>query len=136
RWHYKKGQGGLLDIEFTVQFLQLKLGKVYEALVTPNTLKAIHRLRHRRIFPESDNQGLERAYFFYRRMEIYLEARFDLKEGYLDLEHECLPDLARWMSYRDPKAFLETFAGFRRQVREIYLKTLKIGSGSVSTASK
>ena len=129
RWHFKKGMGGVVDIEFTVQFLQMKLGKIFDTLVTPNTLEALDRLDQRGILPKSEIRILKNAYVFYRTLEIVLEAEFDLKEGYLDLEHERLEELAGKLSLPDKENLVGTFGEYRRQVREIYLRTLKITEG-------
>ncbi len=129
RWHFKKGMGGVVDIEFTVQFLQMKLGKIFENLVTPNTLEALDRFDQRGILPPAEIQTLKEAYVFYRTLEIVLEAEFDLKEGYLDLEHERLEELAGKLSLPDKENLVGIFGEYRRKVREIYLKTLKIAEG-------
>lgn len=126
RLHYKKGFGGLLDIEFAVQFLQMKLGKVFDTILSPNTLDALVRIEQRGILPKVDAETLRAAYVFYRMLEIYLEAEFDFREGYLDPGNECLELLAQKMSFPSREALIERFSETRRQVREIYLKTLKI----------
>ena len=129
RWHFKKGMGGVVDIEFIVQFLQMKLGKIFENLVTPNTLKALERFDQRGILPKAEVQTLREAYVFYRTLEIVLEAEFDLKEGYLDLEHERLEELAGKLSLPNKENLVGIFGEYRRKVREIYLRTLKMTEG-------
>lgn len=125
-WHYKKGHGGLVDIEFTVQFLQLKLGKIFDQLLSPNTLEALQQLRERRILKPNEAEVLEKAYLFYRRLEIILELKFNLKEGYLDLDYERMPEVAKEMSLSSASEFIQAFGDFRDKVREIYLHTLQI----------
>lgn len=129
RWHFKKGLGGVVDIEFLVQFLQMKLGKIFDNLVTPNTLEALDRLDQRGILPPDEIQTLKGAYTFYRTLEIVLEATLDLKEGYLDLEHERLEELAGKLSLSNKENLVGLFGEYRRKVREIYLKTFKIPEG-------
>jgi [glutamine synthetase] adenylyltransferase / [glutamine synthetase]-adenylyl-L-tyrosine phosphorylase len=129
RWHFKKGMGGVVDIEFTVQFLQMKLGKIFENLVTPNTLTALDRFEQRGILSKEEIRTLREAYVFYRTLEIVLEAEFDLKEGYLDLEHERLEELADKLSLPNKDNLVGIFGRHRRKVREIYLKALKISKG-------
>jgi glutamate-ammonia-ligase adenylyltransferase len=126
RWHYKKGRGGLVDIEFLVQYLQLKLGRVYDQLLTPNTLEALERLGSTQVLVAADRNALCEAYEFYRVLEIYLEARFKLKEGYLDPHHECVPALAELLGFPGPKDFLDYFKKTREEVRRIYLKVFQI----------
>jgi len=126
RWHYKKGAGGLMDIEFTLQYLQLKLGKVFDNILSPNTLDGLERFARSRIRPPEEMLILREAYLFYRKMEIFLELKFSLHEGYLDPYHECIPELASWMSFGSPGEFLEVFSGFRKQVRGIYERILQV----------
>lgn len=129
RWHFKKGMGGVVDIEFTIQFLQMKLGKIFENLVSPSTLEALDRFDQRGILSKDEVRTLKDAYIFYRTLEIVLEAEFDLKEGYLDLEHEKLEELAGKLSLPNKENLVGIFGEYRRKVREIYLKTLKIAEG-------
>jgi glutamate-ammonia-ligase adenylyltransferase len=125
-WHYKKGYGGLVDIEFAVQYLQLKLGKEFPQIITPNTLDALDQLEQKKLISNESVLLLRQAYYFYRWLEIYLEVQFELKDGYLDIEHECIADLAKIMSYAGPKEFLAAFANYRRQVRINYCNILHI----------
>lgn len=126
RWHYKKGYGGLVDIEFAVQFLQLKLGKIFENLVTPNTLDALEALRKREIISIDKIDLFKKAYEFYRIIEIYLEMIFNLRDGYLNPQDECVEELAQKMSFRNKEDFLKTFEDYRQSVRNIYLSILKV----------
>jgi len=126
RWHFKKGRGGLLDIEFVVQYLQLKLGKVFDNLPTPNTLDALNRIEQRGILSTGECGTLRQAYVFYRMLEIYLEAEFDFKEGYLDPGHEKMEALALRLSFPSVPELFNSLDEMRNQVRAIYLKTLKV----------
>ncbi len=126
RWHFKKGLGGLLDIEFTVQYLQLKLGKVFDNLLTPNTLDALTRIEQRGILAAEECAALRRAYTFYRMLEIVLEAELDFKEGYLDPGHEKMEVLAAHLSFPSTAELFRHLDAMRNQVRAVYLKTLKV----------
>ncbi len=126
RWNYKKGYGGLIEIEFTVQYLQLKWGKNLPQILHPNTLEALDELEAQQLLSTDFSRILREAYYFYRMLEIFLEVQFELKEGHLDIEHDCVEGVAKSMSFTNKKDFLEAFKNYRRQVREIYLKTLQI----------
>lgn len=126
KWHFKKGMGGIVDIEFIVQFIQLKMGKMFPDLLCPNTLDAITQLEKRQLLPEKKMTFLREAYTFYRMLEIYLDLNFDLREGYLNIDHECIPSLAKLMSFENGDEFLNYFDLIRREVRATYLETLKI----------
>ena len=42
RLHYKLGQGGLADIEFAVQYIQLKMGKIYSVEESPDEIPTVN----------------------------------------------------------------------------------------------
>ena len=128
RWDYKKGKGALIDIEFAMQYLQLKLGKIFDQVLTNNTLEAIDRFQLRKTLSTDHAEILRRAYYFYRVIEIFLEIKFKLREGYLDPEHECVAELAQLMSFENKENFLEYFEKTRLEVRETYLKILNLDS--------
>ncbi|MDQ1292158.1 MAG: [glutamine synthetase] adenylyltransferase / [glutamine synthetase]-adenylyl-L-tyrosine [Actinomycetota bacterium] len=70
----KLGAGGLRDVEFSVQLLQLVHGRAEEALRTGNTLEALDALRTGGYVGREDAAGLDRAY----RMLRVLEHRIQL----------------------------------------------------------
>ncbi len=126
RWHYKKGVGGITDIEFLVQFLQLKYGKVFDDLLKPDTLGALNALKKHQFVTSMDLDTLDAAYRFYRDLEIRLELEFQLKEGYLDPSQEIVDQIGLRLGYASGTAFIEQFAEYRKAVRKIYLSGLKI----------
>ncbi len=66
--HVKYGQGGLLDVEYMVQYLQLIHGHAYPSLRTPNTLEAIEELCHASLLSLSERQALHDDYLFLRQL--------------------------------------------------------------------
>jgi glutamate-ammonia-ligase adenylyltransferase len=125
-WNYKKGYGGLVDIEFTIQYFQLKMGKIFDDLLSANTTRAMTALGNHAILRKGDLETLRKGYDFYRRLEIHLELQFNLREGYLDIKGEFVPELARRMGFPKSEDFMEKFTFFRREIRKIYLDSLKI----------
>jgi glutamate-ammonia-ligase adenylyltransferase len=69
RFHLKAGAGGLQDVEFATQLLQLKYGGEYGELRTPHTLTAMARLGRRGLLAEAAVQELSDGYRFLRRLE-------------------------------------------------------------------
>jgi glutamate-ammonia-ligase adenylyltransferase len=126
RWHFKKGYGGIIDIEFAIQYLQLKLGKIHEDILSGSTLDSLKRFgRHSILDPESLNL-LESAYRFYRNLEIQLELNFNNREGFIDPTSQDLKDLAPILNFKSSKELLEQMSYYREKVRDIYLRTLKL----------
>lgn len=126
RWHFKKGRGGITDIEFLVQFLQLKYGKVFDDILKRDTLGALHALRGHQFLNAEEIKTLEHAYKFYRNLEIDLELKHQMSDGYLDPEQDILAEVAQEMGAGSKQEFLDQFQSYRDQVRQIYLAGLKI----------
>ena len=126
RWHYKKGYGSLTDIEFAVQYLQLKMGKIFEFILDANTLQAIEKMGERDILKKEEYDILKKAYLFYRKLELHLETQFELKEGYLDPESHLLENIAESMGEFSAQSLIEHFDQTRHDVRKTYLRILKI----------
>jgi glutamate-ammonia-ligase adenylyltransferase len=60
-WDLKFAPGGLVDLEFATQFLQLKHGFLSPDILRPNTLEALRALGQGRFLPEVDGEALVRA---------------------------------------------------------------------------
>lgn len=65
--------GGIRDVEFTVQCLQLLSGRVDEAARVGGTLEAIDRLEGNGALKRGEAEGLRHAYRFLRRLENLLQ---------------------------------------------------------------
>jgi len=64
----KFSPGGLVDLEYLVQGLQIKNGATDPAVRTPNTEKALHALYNKGIFNKKEYEELTAAYSFLRRL--------------------------------------------------------------------
>ncbi|PON19790.1 hypothetical protein C2W62_00975 [Candidatus Entotheonella serta] len=64
----KYGRGGLIDIEYTAQYLQLLHGANHATLHTPNTLAALHALHEAALLTNEERQQLHDAYIFLRHL--------------------------------------------------------------------
>lgn len=69
RFHLKSGAGGLQDVEFATQLLQLKHGGQYCELRVANTLTAMARLGKRGLLTEAAVRDFSEGYRFLRRLE-------------------------------------------------------------------
>ena len=69
----KLGPGGLRDVEFAVQLLQLVHGRSDDALRSPNTLEALEALSTCGYVGRDDAAELDRAYRFLRTVEHRLQ---------------------------------------------------------------
>jgi len=66
--HVKYGPGGLLDVEYMIQYLQLIHGHQFPSIRTPNTLEAIEQLCHESILTLGEREALHDDYVFLRQL--------------------------------------------------------------------
>jgi glutamate-ammonia-ligase adenylyltransferase len=62
----KYSPGGLIDIEYAVQYLQLMIGHDYAELRTPTTLDALEGLCRHQVVSNEERDGLRDSYIFLR----------------------------------------------------------------------
>lgn len=120
----KLGPGGLRDVEFAVQLLQLVHGRTDEALRSPTTLEALRALINRGYVGRADGAALAEAYEFLRTLENRIQL-FRLRRTHLLPEDAAeLRRLGRSMGYRsNPAAQLTTdWQAHRREVRRLHEK--------------
>ena len=75
----KTGHGGIRDVEFTIQFLQLLNGGDLPELRQSNTLKALEALEEVGCLTHQEYQILDNTYRFLRKIEHRLQMMFDLQ---------------------------------------------------------
>jgi [glutamine synthetase] adenylyltransferase / [glutamine synthetase]-adenylyl-L-tyrosine phosphorylase len=97
----KTGHGGIRDIEFVIQFLQLLNGGDLVALRTGNTLEAIARLEECGCLTHQERTLLEDSYEFLRKIEHRLQIMFDLQTHVMPREPAELRKVAIRMGYAD-----------------------------------
>jgi glutamate-ammonia-ligase adenylyltransferase len=115
----KYSAGGIVDIEYAVQYLQLMRGKEYESLRLTNTLDALDALHGLNLVSIEDYKILHSAYLFLRRVIDALRiVRGDASDLVLPpQDSEEFKSLARRLSYKekDRTANAELLAADLRQ---------------------
>jgi glutamate-ammonia-ligase adenylyltransferase len=114
----KLGPGGLRDVEFAVQLLQLVHGGSDVFVRSPTTLVALEQLSTHGYVGRSDAAELDRAYRFLRTMEHRIQL-FRLRRTHVvPTAVADLRRIARSMGFRtDPAA--ELVQAWRRHAREV-----------------
>ncbi len=114
----KTGHGGIRDIEFAIQFLQLLNGGILQDVRTPNTLEAIRQLAIADCLSQQEAKLLSHNYRWLRQLEHLLQIMFDLQTHTLPEDEAELSKIAVRMGYRD---FRGSFAlqQFRRDLTEV-----------------
>ena len=100
----KTGHGGIRDIEFSIQFLQLLNGGDLAAVRQRNTLLAMQALEEAGCLTDQEYHFLDDAYRFLRKTEHRLQLLFDLQTHRLPSSMEELRKLALRMGYGDHRA--------------------------------
>jgi [glutamine synthetase] adenylyltransferase / [glutamine synthetase]-adenylyl-L-tyrosine phosphorylase len=99
----KYSSGGIIDIEYAAQYLQLMHGKDHPELRVTNTLDALAQLRRLSIISEAEGEMLSAAYLFLRNLIDALRiVRGDASDLALPEEDsEEFISLARRLGYRE-----------------------------------
>ncbi len=95
----KTGHGGIRDIEFVIQFLQLLNGGAIPEVRSGNTLDAITRLEKAGSLTPDERGKLEDNYNLLRKLEHRLQIMFDLKTHMLPEDRTELTKVAVRMGY-------------------------------------
>jgi glutamate-ammonia-ligase adenylyltransferase len=96
----KLGRGGIRELEFAVQALQLQRGGGDAWLRQGNTLLALHRLADRGLVGFAEYAALAEAYVFLRDVEHRLQLRENRQTALLPAHRDGLRSLARslWLA--------------------------------------
>ncbi len=131
RWDLKTGAGGLLDIEFAVQWLQMSHGRSL-AIRTTDIVEALEALRSRDHLDEFDYEAFREGYTFLRRLEQRIHVQSGIGSSVIDVGHVGLTTLARRMDLRGTgqatavEALLSRYQAVTRAVRTAYQNVLEV----------
>ena len=103
--HVKLGPGGIREVEFVVQALQLVRGGRDPELRVRPTLEALQSLFRKSIFDEKTAQELARAYVFLREVEHRLQYLDDAQRHDLPEDADDRARLAAMMDFASWQAF-------------------------------
>jgi glutamate-ammonia-ligase adenylyltransferase len=113
----KTGRGGIRDIEFVIQFLQLLNGGDLPEIRTGNTLEAIAALERSGCLTMQERTILEQNYAFLRKIEHRLQIMFDLQTHTLPERDDELRKVAIRAGY-DARPDRAALASFKADYRE------------------
>jgi glutamate-ammonia-ligase adenylyltransferase len=116
----KRGRGGIRDVEFAVQLLQLVHGRRDARLREPNSLRALAALAEDGYVAEPDARDLAEAYRFLRRLEHRLQIVRDLQTHELPEDPDALNRLARSLGMASPSMLRRVYDRETTQVRGLH----------------
>jgi glutamate-ammonia-ligase adenylyltransferase len=97
----KRGRGGIRDVEFALQLLQLVHGRLDPSLRVGSTIDAIGALTAGGYITADDGHALDEAYRYLRAVEHRLQLREGEPTHTLPTAAEARTRLARLVGYRD-----------------------------------
>ena len=120
----KLGSGGLRDVEFAVQLLQLVHGRADERIRPPATLSALAELTWGGYVGRADGEALHEAYAFLRTLEHRIQLHRLRRTHVVPEDEASLRRLGRSMGYlKDPVGVLDkTWQHHRLEVRRLHEK--------------
>ncbi|WP_051463275.1 bifunctional [glutamate--ammonia ligase]-adenylyl-L-tyrosine phosphorylase/[glutamate--ammonia-ligase] adenylyltransferase [Deferrisoma camini] len=124
RLDLKAGPGGLVDVEFGVQALQLLHGWRIEAARSPATLTALGALRAGGALGGADGSIWEEGYRYLRRVEARLRILSERPTDVLPSSPERMAELARGLGYPDPRSLEREVAEWRTRIRGVYERVM------------
>jgi glutamate-ammonia-ligase adenylyltransferase len=126
----KRGPGGIVDIEFLVQMLQLKHGRRNVRVRSPNTLVALVALARAGALPQADAEFLAQSYRFLRTVEGRLRLMNSTARDRLPEDPTELAKLAHLLRAPSGDAVLADFDRYTRETRERFNRIFDKEGGS------
>ena len=130
----KLGRGGIREIEFIVQTLQLIHGARHPFLQESSMLKALRALRELDLLPREDMLTLDNTYRFLRRVEHRLQIEAEQQTHTVPQDPESLRRLALSLGFSSSGDFTATLQKRMRAVRPIFQRIVS-GTSTASTAT-
>ena len=120
----KLGRGGIRDIEFVVQTLQLIHAARHPFLQQPNMLKALRALRELDLLPRDEVLTLDNTYRFLRRVEHRLQIEAEQQTHVVPREAKQLQRLALSLRFSSTEDFTATLQKRMRAVGPIFRRII------------
>lgn len=121
----KLGRGGIREIEFVAQTLQLLNGGRIPFLQGAQTLPALEKMSEYQLLPAEDARLLAEAYVFLRDVEHRLQMEDDLQTHTIPVAPEARERLAALMGFPTWHEFEAARAKHTTNVRGVYDRLLK-----------
>lgn len=119
-YNVKLGAGGIREIEFLTQTLQMVWGGHDPGLREPRTLVALKLLVKAGHLPRRTQASLERAYRFLRQVEHRLQMVADRQTHSLPETATGIADFSRFMGFDSAEAFETVLRRHRMHVQNAY----------------
>lgn len=116
----KLARGGIRDIEFSVQALQLMNGGKNPEVRTGNSTEAIEKLNKYNLLDKNEKETLINAYEVYRKIEHYLQLMNDKQTHSIPQTGDIAYKLPLYLGFKNYEEFMNELADVKNGVRKIY----------------
>ena len=122
RLDLKVGSGGLADIDFLLQLVQIREGELREGFRIAGTRRLLANMPETKYVDQSTIARLSDAYEFLRTLETVLRIEADSSRGWISTDPSELEPLAAriGMTPETGEALLARYRDVTREVREIF----------------
>jgi [glutamine synthetase] adenylyltransferase / [glutamine synthetase]-adenylyl-L-tyrosine phosphorylase len=120
RLHVKFGRGGLVDVEFITQAIQMTHGRRHPAIRSPHTVTALNEIGRAGLLPGDEAEALAGHYRFLRRVSADLRLFGARPADTLEPAGPIPTRLAKSLEYPSRKEFLEEYKRRTAWVRALY----------------
>lgn len=116
----KLSPGGIRDIEFSIQALQLINGGKDPTIRTGNTLNAISILCSKGIISDKESAALSQSYIMLRKIEHYLQLMNDKQTHLIPADGELAEKLSYYLGFKSLKSFRTSIDKTRKEVKVFF----------------
>lgn len=120
----KLGTGGIREVEFIVQALQLLHGARHAFLQDTSTLKTLPDLAELDLLRRDEALALNKAYHFLRRVEHRLQIEAEQQTHTVPEEPEALLRLSRSLGFESAEMFSDALREHMQQVRAVFERVI------------
>ena len=131
----KLGRGGIREIEFIVQVLQLLHAGRQPFLQGPQTLPALEKLKQYELLTSEESRLLANAYKFLRDLEHRLQMEDNRQTHTIPAERAAQERLARLMGFNKLSSFETAHQEHTRVVRRLFERVLRTEVPDAEVAS-
>ena len=131
----KGGRGGIRDIEFTTQYLQLVHGGQHPGIHSINTLDSLVRLVNHDFIQADDYRQLTSGYLFLRTVEHSLQLLHNKQEHALPKSQRELACLAQRLDFPGPAEFMAYHDRHRESIRRVFDKYVERRASATAAVS-
>jgi glutamate-ammonia-ligase adenylyltransferase len=122
----KTGHGGLVDLEFSLQALQLRFGRQHPAIRSQNSFHLLQELNTVRFVDRALLRAIERNLVFLRTLETFVRLNSESTSFVLPADSVRLQALAAAMGKTSGPLLLRQLATLSQQNREIFDRALEL----------